>query len=240
MQWSFLILLWRVILMQYCVIVYAITRCSVHTCFCIYGGSAVFSDYWTAVSFLCNSVFQALRPSTVDFSSLSLPVHHGHVVAQLREPCHRTRAAHQNTGAQQHTHTHRRAHKSPVLIYQNISVTKWAQGSIVNSRGLSVPVWWVSMCGSESRHSSVPGKRVLHNSSDSSLRLCLWTLRTCNGQSFMSFWFILFGSGVREEENDTALILQASLSAAVCMLCVMVFLFRWFDHLPWGCFISSV
>lgn len=41
---------------------------------------------------------QTFRPSALDFSSLPLPVHHGHAVAQLCQPRHRARAAHQDAG----------------------------------------------------------------------------------------------------------------------------------------------
>lgn len=45
---------------------------------------------------------QTFRPSAVDFSGLPLPVHHGHVVAQLRQPRHCARAAHQDAGTRTH------------------------------------------------------------------------------------------------------------------------------------------
>lgn len=41
---------------------------------------------------------QTLRPPAVDFSGLPFPVHHGHAVAQLRQPRHCARAAHQDAG----------------------------------------------------------------------------------------------------------------------------------------------
>lgn len=45
-----------------------------------------------------SSVLQTLRSPAVDSRGLSLPVHHGHAVAQLCQPRHRSRAAHQDTG----------------------------------------------------------------------------------------------------------------------------------------------
>lgn len=58
----------------------------------------LFSPFFSVFNSFAHQTF---RPSTVDFGGLPLPVHHGHAVAQLRQPGHCTRAAYQDTG----THT---------------------------------------------------------------------------------------------------------------------------------------
>lgn len=57
--------------------------------------SSLFFFPFSLVPLLC---LQTLRSSAVDSRGLSLPVHHGHAVAQLCQPRHRSRAAHQDTG----------------------------------------------------------------------------------------------------------------------------------------------
>lgn len=73
-------------------------------------------------------VLQTLWPPAVDLSGLSLPVHHGHVVAQLCQPCHRTRAAHQDTG----THTYRQMNTRHVHTQQKLWLLQ-LKVSIANS-----------------------------------------------------------------------------------------------------------
>lgn len=64
---------------------------------------------------------QTLGTPAVDFSGVSLPVHHGHVVAQLCQPRHRTRAARQDAGTHMHpppppTHKHAQVKGSETLL----------------------------------------------------------------------------------------------------------------------------